>query len=42
MTTVIQLAILSAVVAGISLWPNALTFTAMFASPFAIAHLGQH
>lgn len=42
MTTVIQIAILAAVVAGISLWPNALTFTAMFASPFAIAHLGQH
>lgn len=42
MTTMIQLAILAAVVVGISLWPNALTFTAMFASPFAIAQLGQH
>lgn len=41
MTFLIQLAILAAVVAGISLWPNPLTFTAMFASPFAIAQLGQ-
>lgn len=41
MTFLIQLAILVAVVTGISLWPNPLTFTAMFVSPFAIAQLGQ-
>lgn len=41
MNFLIQLAILAAVVTGISIWPNALTFTALFASPFAIAQLGQ-
>lgn len=41
MTLLIQIAILAAVVTGISMWPNALTFTALFASPLAIAQLGQ-
>jgi uncharacterized protein (DUF2062 family) len=41
MTFLIQLAILAAVVAGISFFPNPLTFTALFASTFAIAQLGQ-
>lgn len=41
MNFLIQLAILAAVVAGISIWPNPLTFTALFVPPFAIAQLGQ-
>lgn len=41
MNFLIQLAILAAVVVGISIWPNPLTMTAFFASPFAIAKLGR-
>lgn len=41
MTTLIQLTILAAVVTGISIWPNALTFTALFMSPVAIASLDR-
>jgi len=40
MNTLIQLAILVAVVTGISLWPNQLTFTAFIFSPVPIAMLG--